>query len=582
MYTSPVTTDQPQRNDTMRLPRKEDRDIPSFEAERIPRWTALLVPLLAAGVALPGLGNHLLSDDFALVYTNVGQSMSDLFSPFLHQSTSRAAGGTYRPLTEAFIGLDYLVWGTTPFGYHLVNLIWHVLNSLLCYGLVRVLVPPRPVVALTAGLLFAVHPVHGDAIFWLSGRSDLLCTFFYLASLILFVRGRGSGKRRAPTVLSVVSFILALLSKEVALSLPLLVILIDLAAPSTDGFRQRFRRHIVPRYLPFLLVALAYLGLRLTVLPTIGQAEFPSLKDALYHFFLYIKLLVIPMESRAGLRSVIVVFMALAVAVVMFLRYARMGDRRNLLLGAAWLVTILLPIVDVPRRWQLYLPSVGFCIFFAIVLAGLVWRRDEDHPKLVSRGFGAFLLVLLLAGGVVMAFHASVYGQAGRLANKIINDIKRLNPSPNPNATITAANLPSMLTSWTGNQPVFAFGFDRALKLAYDRNDVHGRLISTLYVEAHQAANPTLGRRPGKKPVLDMDAGGGAYSFSFHTPDFTTGRQKARKDQVVQYPGWHTVIEEVRPDTPPYPDIIPSISVHPKRPFGPIFAWDGKKVIRFK
>ena len=68
---------------------------------------------------------------------------------------SLAAGGTYRPLTELSIGLDYLLWGQDAFGYHLINLLWHVVNSLLCYLFVRVLVPPRPVVALTAAVLFS-------------------------------------------------------------------------------------------------------------------------------------------------------------------------------------------------------------------------------------------------------------------------------------------------------------------------------------------------------------------------------------------------------------------------------------------
>ena len=138
-----------------------------------------------------------------LLARNVGQSAGELLNPFLQQSTSRAAGGSYRPLTEAVIGLEYLLWGNSPVAFHLTSLLLHALCSLLCLWLVKVLVPPRPAVALTAGLLFAVHPVHGDAIFWLSARSDLLCTFFFLLSMILYVRGRGADRRRAPTLRSV-------------------------------------------------------------------------------------------------------------------------------------------------------------------------------------------------------------------------------------------------------------------------------------------------------------------------------------------------------------------------------------------
>jgi hypothetical protein len=561
-----VSSDKPSQN-TSNFPqiRDEDVDIPSFEAERIPRLTWVLVPVAAALVALPGLGNHLLSDDFALVLGNVGQTFSDLLQPFFQQSTSRAAGGTYRPLTELSIGLDYFIWGASAFGFHLTNLLWHVLNSLLCFKLVRVMVPPRPVVALTAGLLFAVHPVHGDAIFWLSARSDLLVTFFYLASMILFVRGRG-GRRRTPTLGSVLCFVAALLSKEVAISLPFLVVILDLAAPSTEGLRHRLRRHL-PRYGIYFAVALAYLGLRVTVLPKIGLARWPSVGDALFNFGLYLKLTLIPMETHTGLRGVVVMFLGLVVLVVMFLRYARMGDRRNLALAASWMATIVVPMLDVPRRWQLYLPSVGFCIFLAIVMAGLVWRRDEDHPKRVSRIAGVGLALLILGGGLLLYQHATVYRRAGEISLRIITRARELVPDPGPNQTLYAANLPSVLTSWSGDQPMFAFGFDEALKMAYGRADVSGRVLSHVYVKDDGTARPTVQRTKGG--ALQMSTGGAAYAFSFHGPKMTSGRDRAVKGDVLEYGAWRTTIDRVQGQR------VLAITVRPTRPLGPLLVWTG-------
>ncbi len=553
------------------LVRQDDQDRPPLEGiERIPRWTMLLVPVLAAVVALPGLGNHLLSDDFALLHTNVGQSLGDIFSPFLHQSTSRAAGGSYRPLTEASIGLEYLLWGNSPVAFHLTNLLLHALCSLLCLALVRVLVPPRPVVALTAGLLFAVHPVHGDAIFWLSARSDLLCTLFYLASMILYVRGRGETRRRAPTISSVLCFILALLSKEVALSLPFLLVLLDLAAPFPGSFRQRFRRH-VPRFFIYFLVAAAYLGLRFTVLPTIGHARWPGIGEAFFNMFLYLKLLVLPMETSTGPRGLVVVTLALIVVVVMFLRYARMGDRRNLFLSFAWMVTILFPMLDVPRRWQLYLPSVGFCIFFAIVLGGLIWRRDEYHPLWIRRASGAGLLALVVGGAWLLFHHASVYDRAGSLAQDIITQIKKQEPSPESGRMITAANLPGVMTHWSGDQPIFAYGFAEALKLAYGREDLDGRVLSTLYI-SHKVKSSPLARRDGGGKGLFFSRGGGAYSFSIHTPQFVTGKDVPEEGVTLDMGDWIADLDGIDEQ-----DIV-SLRVLPKKPLGPIYVWDGKAV----
>ena len=563
-----------QKTRDFRPVRVEDRDVPSLEAERIPGWTVLLAPLLAAVVASPGLGNHLLSDDYALLAGNLGQSAMDLLQPFLGESTSRAAGGTYRPLTEVSVGLDYLLWGKSPFGFHLVNLLWHVLNSLLCFAFVRVLVPQRPVVALTAALLFAVHPVHGDAIFWLSARSDLLVTFFYVGSLLLFVRGRGPELRRVPTVGSVLCFILALLSKEVALSLPVLVVILDLAAPSMEGFRARLRRHML-RYMVYVAVGLAYLGLRLTVLPTIAHAKFPGVGEALFNFALYFKLMLLPMETHTGLRGVVVAVLAVIVVVVIFLRYARMGDRRNMFLGAAWMVTIILPILDVPRRWQLYLPSVGFCIFLAIVTAGLVWRRDEYHSRRVSRISGVGLLLLLAGGAAALYHHATVYGRAGAMGQRILKQVMALEPSPPKGHVITAANLPSVLTSWAGSQPVFAFGFSEALQLAYGRPDVGGRVLSTLYVKDGLAAKPTATLVKGSQQ-LRFDAGGSAYSFSFHTSRFTTGRDQPQKGAVHNFGGWTTRIDTVEGTQ------IKRITVTPRKSLAPVLTWNGEKMVRLE
>lgn len=551
-------------------PRLEDRDVPSFEAERIPGWLWLLLPVVAALAASPGLGQHLLSDDFALLHANRAVSLADLLAGFLRESGSLAAGGTYRPLAEASIGLDYVLWGTNAFGYHLVNLLWHVANTVVCYMLVRVLVPPRPVVALTAAVLFAIHPVHGDAIFWLSARSDLVCTFFYLASLALFVRGGGPERRRSPTVLSLLCFLLALLAKEVALSLPFIIVILDLAAPSPHSFRERFRRDLW-RYLAYVAVALAYLGLRWAVLPTIARARFPGVGEALLNLGLYLKLMMLPVETRTGLRGLVLLVLGGVVIVVTFLRYARMGDRRNMALGLAWMLTILALMTDVPRRWQLYLPSVGFCVFSAIVLAGLTWRRDQDHPRWLSRVSGAGLLLLLLAGGGLLYYHGTVYRRAGELARGFLGQVQRLVPRPTAGATLHAVNVPAVLTSWAGDQPVFANNLSEAAKLRYGRDDLALAALSTLYIRDGEPAAPRVTVLADRS--LRLEAGGGAYAFSFHAPQLTTGRDVPRQGQSVHLGGpWVAVIERLEGKQ------ITRLRVHMTRPLAPLLVWDGLRV----
>jgi hypothetical protein len=551
--------------------RADDQDVRSLEAERLPRALVLLIPIAAAAAAVAGLHGELLCDDYPLLLSNSVHHIGDLLRPFLGASASAAAGGTYRPLAELSIGLDALLWGAEPFGFHLVNLLWHVINALLCYALVRVLVPPRPVVALTAALLFAVHPVHADALFWISARSDLVCTCFYLGSLILFVRGSGADRRRRPTVGSLLLFLCALLSKEVALSLPLVVVLLDLAAPATESFWRRARAHL-PRYGVYLLVAAAYLALRLTVLPSLGRAHFPGLRQALFNFGLYLKLLLLPVETHAGLRGGVVLVLSVITVVVAFLRYARMGDRRNMLLAVAWTIIVLVPMIDVPRRFQLYLPSTGLCIFFGIVLGGLIWRRDADHPMLIRRASLVGLLLLLGGGAALLSYHATVYRRAGGVAHKIVEQVLRLTP-PRADRPLLVANLPGVLTSWAGDQSIFAFGFPEALILASGRSELRSEVLSTLYIKDGEVPRPSIARQ--RDGSVRLAIGGGALGFSLHTREVTTGRDEVRVGQIVQTVGRRTT-QIVRLEQGKILELRIADGDGPR----PLLAWDGQTIVR--
>jgi hypothetical protein len=543
-------------------PRPEDQDVQSFEAERLPRALVLLIPLVGALAALPGLSGPLLADDYVLLSRVVDRPLAEIVRT-LFAPTGVVA--TYRPLTELSIGLDAHLWGT-PFGFHLVNLVWHVLCALLCCALVRALVPQRPVVALVAGLLFASHPVHGDAIFWVGARADLLVTCLSLASLILFLRGAGADRRRRPTVASLALFAAALLCKESALALPLLVVLLDLAAPTGERLAARLRRGL-PRYLTYGVVAAAYLALRLLVVRG-APLRVPGPSEALFAAGLSLKLLLLPVETHGGVRGGVVLALSVITLVVGFLRYARMGDRRNMLLAATWTALLLAPLLDEPRRVALYLPSTGLCVFFGIVLGGLIWRRDREHPAWVRSASAGGLLVLLVGGVVLLAYHATVYRRAGALAERLVTQLLEARRVACPEARLLAvANVPAALTSWAGDQPVFAFGFPEAVRLADP--ELKPCVLSTLYVKDGVTARPSAHRGPDGALLL---AAGETASFSFHGPQLTTGRDRVRAGLVLRHPTWSVRLEEVQRGR------VTRLRVEPRGQLGPIFAWTGEQV----
>ncbi|MBI3649881.1 MAG: tetratricopeptide repeat protein [Acidobacteria bacterium] len=128
---------------------------------------------------------------------------------------------SYRPLRNLSHILELWLWGEHPFGFHLTNLILHAINTLLVMLLIRRFTGDLRVATLAA-MIFAVYPLQPDAVTYISGRRDLLFSLFYLAAFYQYLKYR---RRRSPLAfaLFVIFMVFSMLSKEMAVSLPLLV-----------------------------------------------------------------------------------------------------------------------------------------------------------------------------------------------------------------------------------------------------------------------------------------------------------------------------------------------------------------------
>ena len=186
----------------------------------------LSLPLLSFFLLLPLLGYGFLSDDFPLIVANPRlQSWSlffqNLLTPFFSFPTNPQLH-YWRPATLLSYALELRLWGISPWGFHLTNILLHTANTLLLYLLLKRFRPEGPL-PWTASLLFLLHPAHGENIAWISGRTDLLA-FLFLALSLLF-RLEYEERKRGLSI-SLLFFTLALLSKEAALLfLPLLFLL---------------------------------------------------------------------------------------------------------------------------------------------------------------------------------------------------------------------------------------------------------------------------------------------------------------------------------------------------------------------
>lgn len=206
---------------------------------------AAIVGAAAFVAYLPALGTGFTADDFFILARL--KQLGGLDHP-LGYFGALEFFEYYRPLTFLSHALDWQIWRTHPAGFHLTNVFLHAVNAMLVFVLGRRL--DGSTTGLVAGLLFALHPASHEAVYWISARFDLLATCLTLAALVL-VCGPPRGY-----LFGLLAFGLALLAKESALALPVMVGAYDVIIRRLDW------RRAARRLVPLFLVAAAYAVLR--------------------------------------------------------------------------------------------------------------------------------------------------------------------------------------------------------------------------------------------------------------------------------------------------------------------------------
>ena len=206
----------------------------------------------------PGLNNGFVWDDAVLIKKSPALSAEVFVEPYYVDARERPQLNYYRPVPKLSFALDRTIWGDNAFGFHLTNLLFHCFNGILLYLLFRK-VAFRRELALAGSALFLLHPIVTQPVYWISGRTDLLCAAFILLTLLSYL-----GFCRRGTVgyglLSLVFFSVALAAKEMALSLPFILIIISLRH---ETLKKRAAAFVLSSH---FVVLLGYLYLRFQVL----------------------------------------------------------------------------------------------------------------------------------------------------------------------------------------------------------------------------------------------------------------------------------------------------------------------------
>ena len=209
---------------------------------RVAAWVldARLIPYALAAVALlvfsPALLNGFVEwDDHINLLEN--PSYRGLGWTHIRWMFSTTLMGHYIPVTWLSFGLDYTLWGMNPFGYHLTNNLIHAANTAVFYLIALRLLGKASTLTggtlraagVMAALFFALHPLRAESVAWVTERRDVLSGLFFLLTILLYLAAADAdgARRRRLLVGSVIAYALALLSKSIVMTLPLVLLLLD-------------------------------------------------------------------------------------------------------------------------------------------------------------------------------------------------------------------------------------------------------------------------------------------------------------------------------------------------------------------
>ncbi len=322
-------------------------------------------------------------------------SWTEMFQvDFFYHHDDKVKYGYYRPVVTLSYLLDSKIYGRSPAGFHMTNVLLHVACVLLVFLLGLRLFPNNEIQAAAGTLLFAVHPIHTENVAWISGRTDILAVLFILAALLLHTRARGTSRatNAIALILSCACLAGALLTKELAVAFPLLVIIWDRMV----GRQGRIR--CLVRSLPFVAVVGAYAAIRVVVLDVatghiVGVSPHVWALTAAKTFWLYLGELVWPIPLAAHIENpwllhpdwkwaAAALAGLVAIAIGVLLRRRRREGFLYLAFAASLVPMCNIIRISAPGEMGfpmaerfLYLPSVFFCLGLGFVLLRVIKTR---------------------------------------------------------------------------------------------------------------------------------------------------------------------------------------------------------------
>ncbi|MCF6153919.1 MAG: tetratricopeptide repeat protein [Candidatus Brocadia sp.] len=426
---------------------------PIYKENQFFVFTLILISAFCFLLYLNATHGRFVYDDFKIIVENSFiKEWKYLPKIFTKDYFSISGEMSYRPLVTISYFVDYAIWRLNPSGFHLTNVILHTVNSVLFYLFLRTVLDNNKIVLLSV-FFFLTHPLLVETVNAVGYREDLLSATFLLVSLICFIKSdtllyRESGKKSRFLVyyaISLVAYLCALFSKEMAITLPALLILF--AVFSDQKPWPAIARRFKGIYIGHLAITLFYFVIRFIVFsnPALKAAYQPggfwvNAFTMITILASYIKLSFFPLNLNADYVVSLVTHplevssvLSITLLISIFIIFAILCKTKNIFAcWMAWFFITLLPIMNIlpigniMAERYLYISVMGFCVVKGILIYRIT-DRTLSPRAIPLRRIVQLVLVTLMIGG----YGISIIWKNGNWRDELTLWTKTIVRSPN-------------------------------------------------------------------------------------------------------------------------------------------------------
>jgi protein O-mannosyl-transferase len=432
-----------------RQKRERDQQVPTVKDKqhRFPLWFAVALCLIAFLAYAQSLSFDFVYDDDVQVLRNPWirdlSQAGNFFFTDVWRFSNETTGNYYRPFHMLAHAAGYALSGLNPFGFHLISILFHCVNTLLV-ALVGYRLTHDRLASAAGGLIFALHPIHVESVAWIAGVTDPLCAIFYFGALLLYCSPDPLNNVRRGMLGSLL-FLGALFSKEMSFTLPIVVVWLDICLGRKLRWKQYalmmcsfsiytiFRIHALSRFQnPQMSLDLDLYERFLSSVVLMGQylaKAFVPFNLVAFHVFR-------PATTFWDYR-----FLLSSLAILAFAYGAwRCRRDRRILFFLSFIPVALLPVLNINgiaanvfADRYLYIPSLGSCLLIPLI-AQSIWKRRPERFSVSGIKLAAWFL-----GGLSLVFAFMVLRTSYTWRDNLALYTETLKHSPD--AAPMAANL---------------------------------------------------------------------------------------------------------------------------------------------